>query len=362
MQNLRRAYASKSGIAIASASTLMLTACSVGETVEDSSSSGQLRVMGYAGVVEQHYTEAVIEPFMEEYPDIEVEYVPSASSAEMLGTLRSEQNSPNTDVAFLDISIANTGNEEGIFQELDPEKVPNSENIEDSDSEIDGDFGPPVTFDNLVLLYNKEKISEEPTSWEALWSDEAAGEIIIDGAPDLQGMSLMLILNDIEGADYKDTVDPGIARLAEIAPDVQSWEPTPDAYTMINNGTGAIGVGWNARAQFYADEPDSNLGVAIPEEGSVFQTNSINLVAGTEYPEAAQTFINYALSPEAQQSFSETMYYAPANSEAELDNAVTARTATTPERLESIIDIDWNYVAEQNDAWTEVWRRDIIGG
>ncbi|MDN5856507.1 MAG: extracellular solute-binding protein, partial [Actinomycetia bacterium] len=83
---------------------------------------------------------------------------------------------------------------------------------------------------------------------------------------------------------------------------------------------------------------------------------------GSDSPEAAQTFINYALSPEAQASFSEAMYYAPTNTKTELSPEVQERTATTPVRLKNMIDVDWSFVASKNDAWTETWRQQIMEG
>ncbi len=338
-----------------------LSACGNTESAEDSKTSGEVTIMAYSGVVQDNYTEAVVEPFMEKYPDIQVNYVPAESSSEMLASLRAEKSNPSTDVAIMDTSVAATGNDEKIFQPLDPKLVPNLADI-DERGQVEGNFGPAVTFDNLVLLYNTDAISSTPESWEALWSDEAAGSVVIDAAPDIQGLSLMMITDKMLGADYKETVDPAVDKLSELSPDVQTWAPNPDSYTMVTNGSASMGIGWNARAQFYSNDSDGKLGVSIPEEGSVFQINTINLTEGSDSPEAAQTFINYALSPEAQESFAEQMYYAPTNTKAEVSDEVADRTATTPEREAQMLDVDWLYVASQNDAWTELWRREILGG
>jgi putative spermidine/putrescine transport system substrate-binding protein len=352
----RTALTAVAGLAIGS----VLAGCGNTEQAEDSSTSGQVTLTMYSGVVQDNYMKAVVEPFMQEYPEIEVEYLPAESSSEMLASLRSQKGSPTTDVAVMDTSVAATGNDEGIFQPLDPKKVPNLADI-DERGQVEGNFGPALTFDNLVLLYNTDQVSEAPTSWEALWSDAAASKVVMEAAPDIQGLSLMMILNDIEGADYKETVDPAVERLSELAPDVQTWAPNPDAYTMVTNGSASMGIGWNARAQFYSDESES-LGVSIPEEGSVFQTNTINLVEGSDSPQAAQTFIDYALSPEAQASFAEQMYYAPTNTKAEVSAEAQERTASTPERQAQMLNVDWSYVASKNDEWTELWRREIMGG
>lgn len=346
-------------IAALSAATA-LAGCGNTPSAKDSATSGEVTLMMYSGVVQDNYTKSVVEPFMEKYPNITINYVPGDSSSEILASLRAEKSSPSTDVAVVDTSVAATGNDEGIFQPLDPDKVTNLADI-DPRGRTDGNYGPAITFDNLVLLYNTEKVTASPTSWEALWSEQASRSLVIDAAPNLQGLMLMLITNRMEGADYTQTVDPAVQRLKELAPDVQTWAPNPDPYTMVTHGTASMGIGLNARAQFYSDDSAGKLGVSIPDEGSVFQINTINLVKNSDSPQAAQTFINYALSPEAQAEFTETMYYAPTNIKTELSPEVRERTATTPERMSKMMDVDWSYVAKKTDAWTEVWRRQILG-
>jgi putative spermidine/putrescine transport system substrate-binding protein len=353
----RRPLAALLGLLALSAA---LAACGGSEAVKDSRTSGEVTVMFYSGVVEENYTEAVIEPFMEKYPDIDVEYVPGESASQMLGVLRGEKSDPSTDVAMFDISVAETANKEGIFTPLDPSRVPNMKDVAER-GQVEGNYGPAVTFDNLVLLYNTEQVPQAPASWNALWDKNVAGEVVIDAAPDIQGLSLMMILNQMAGANYEQTVQPAVDRLSTLSPNVQSWAPNPDPYTMITNGAASMGIGWNARAQFYSDE-SSQLGVSIPQEGSVFQTNTVNLVKGSDSPQAAQTFINYALSPKAQAAFAEQMFYAPTNTKTKLSPQVAERTATTPDRLAKIIDVNWSYVASRNDAWTDTWRREILGG
>ena len=171
-----------------------------------------------------------------------------------------------------------------------------------------------MTFDNLVLLYNKDQVKTAPTSWNALWDKQYAGKVTIPAVPDIQGTTLTIIANKMSGQeDYKKTVEPGIKKLGEVAPNVQTWDPKPDVYTPIANGQAALGIGWNARAQVYADTSGGKLGVVLPQEGSGFQINTINLVKNAPAGDAAKTFIDYALKPETQAAFTEAMFYAPTN-------------------------------------------------
>ena len=84
-----------------------------------------------------------------------------------------------------------------------------------------------VTFDNLVLIYN-DIVKEAPKSWLEL-ADQSAGKVAFNGMPDIQGLSLVLILEKARGGtNYLTNVDKGIAAIGEIAPNVLTWDPKPE--------------------------------------------------------------------------------------------------------------------------------------
>lgn len=338
-----------------------LAACGASDAGTDTPTEGTVTLLGYAGIFQDNYTKAVVEPFQEKYPNIKVEFRPTQNSAESLATLRSEKSNPSVDVAIMDTSVSATGNSEGVFAKLDPKQVTNLADIAEEGKTPDN-YGPAVTFDNLVLLYDTDKVKQQPTSWGELWKPQHKGKIGIPAAPDIQGLALTMIVCKMQGADYRKTIDPAVAELSKLSAAVQTWDPQPDPYSLVTSGSASVAIGWNARGQVYHDTSKGRLGVSIPDEGSVFQINTINLTKNSKHPKAAQTFINYALSPEAQKSFTETMFYAPTNTKAKISEDAAARTATSPERQEEMISVDWNWVSGRRDAWTEEWRRKIIGG
>lgn len=305
----------------------------------------------YSGIFQDHYMKAVVEPFMKANPGIKVEFYGMPNSAQMLGTLRAQKTAPQIDVVIMDVSVAKAGTDEGLFDKVD-ESV--SKNVADlyPAAHAQGVNGVGVTFDNLVLLYNKDQVTTEPTSWNILWDKQYAGKVAIPAVPDIQGTTLTIIANKMAGGgDYKKSVEAGIKKLGDLAPNVQTWDPKPDVYAPIANGQAALGIGWNARAQVYA-KSTGKLGVVMPQEGSGFQINTINLVKSSPSNKAAKTFIDYALSPEAQAAFNEEMFYGPTNSKAKI--------AKTSRSMDKMIDIDWIAVAGIRDGITEQWRRRII--
>jgi len=315
-------------------------------------------VMAYAGLFQERYTKAVVEPFMKANPGIKVEYFPMPNSAQMLGTLRAQKAAPQADVVIMDVSVSKAATDEKLFNKID-EKV--SKNVADlyPNARIADVDGVAVTFDNLVMLYNGDTVKDAPKSWMDLAKPEYKGKVAIPGMPDIQGLSLVLIMDKARGGtDYLQNVDKGITALGEIAPNVQTWEPKPEVYPVIISGQAVIGAGWNARAQVNADTSGGKLKTVLPQEGSVFQINTINYVANGPGKDAGAKFIDYALSPEAQKAFTESMFYAPTNAKAQISEAAIARTAV--KSMDKVIPVDWIALAKVRDPIMEQWRRKVI--
>lgn len=317
-----------------------------------------ITLVAFPVLFQENYTKAVIEPFMKANPDIKVTYFAQPTSAQMLGTLRAQKAAPQADVVILDLSVSKAGTDEGLFVKLDENEIPNIKDLIPR-ARTPGLAGVSVTFDNLVLMYNTELVKEAPTSWEVLADKQFAGKVVIPAMPDIIGLGLTVILDKANGGtDYLANVNKGIEALMKIAPNVQTWDPKPEVYAPVVNGQAALGVGWNARTQLNSKLSGGRIKAVLPKEGSVFQSNTINLVAGSPNQEAAKKFINYALSPEAQAAFTEAMYYAPSNSKVKVSEDAIQRTALA--NMDRMLPIDWIALAKSRDAIGEQWRRRVI--
>ncbi|MGF3057432.1 ABC transporter substrate-binding protein [Microbacterium sp. YY-01] len=341
---------------------LALSACSGGSSAPsggdgDDGISGTINIIGYSGIWEQRYTEAVIQPFQDAHPGVNVNYVAKRSSAEMLSALQSQGSRPGTDVAIMDQSVAQSGNEQGIFAKLDESITPNIASVKDEFLDPDG-FGPVLHLDAIGILYDTEVFDSAPTSWEELWNPEWAGKVNLMAPPSLLGLAATAAASTIEGEDYTQSIDKGVAKLKELAPNVQTFAPNPDEWQSIITGQTVIGIGQNARGQYYADESNGKLGIAFPEEGTFYQLNTINLVEGAPNEEAAIAFVDYALSAEAQLAFAEALYYAPS---VEVDiPAETADRIIATDGSIKILPFDVDFLAGVRDPWTDIWKREII--
>lgn len=353
------------GVALALASTLAFTSCSGGSNAGGGDSSNgdgpvEITVLGYAALFGDMYTEAVIDAFNASQDDVVASFEPAQNSAEMLGKLRSEAGSPTADVAIMDASVAHTGNKEGLFQKISEADVPNLANVVELGQSADG-YGPAVTFDNLVVLYNTELVDKTPKGTADLWN-APDNSVSIPAPPDIQGHTLTVLTENRLGGDYKQDISQAISELSKLAPKVNTWEPVPDVYQPVISGTSQYGVGWNARAQYFAEDSGGVMGVVQPDDGIGFQINTINVTEGIgdERTAAAMAFVDYALSKEAQENFSTVLNYAPVIADAELPADVADRIAKADDP--NIVPIDWIWLADYRDAWTDEWRRNVIGG
>lgn len=195
-----------------------------------------ITVMGYRGAFQDNYQKAVIQPFNEAHPNIKVTFFGVQNAATSLGNMRAQKDAPQANAVIYDLSVAKIASEEGLVADLDTAKITNYADLADIGKELGG-AAIPLTYDTLSLIYNRDTYKDNPpTSWEALWDPAQKGKVIIpaQGGGDIQAILLTIIANRLAGQDdYKVTIEPGVKKLVELAPAVQTWEPKPDAYTLV---------------------------------------------------------------------------------------------------------------------------------
>jgi putative spermidine/putrescine transport system substrate-binding protein len=321
---------------------------------------GQITLMSYAGIFQDNYTKAVVEPFLQANPGVKVNYTPGGTSAQMVGSVRAQKADPQVDVAIMDVTTSSIGNIEGLFEKLSPAEFPVLEELLPEARAAGGEFGPAVTFDHLVLVYDTQNLKPPLAKLADLWRPDLKGQLAVSAPPNIQGLALTAMVEKMEGGDYRKSIDAAMKKLRELAPSVNTFDPNPDGYSLILNGVVKVATGWNARAQLYGDQTGGKIGALLPPEGSVFQINTINLTAGSKNRPAAAAFVRHALSQGAQKAFTERMFYAPTNGKAQIDPAAIARTAAAPESRARMIPVDWNDVLKVRDQWNNRWRREVI--
>lgn len=320
---------------------------------------GTISLMSYAGIFQDNYVKTVVEPFQQAFPGVKVNYVPGGSSAQMVGAIRAQKADPQVDVTIMDVTTSSIGNSEGLFSKLTPADVPSLTELLPEARAAGGEYGPAVTFDHLVLVYDTQ-LKPPLEKLADLWRPDLKGQLAVSAPPNIQGLCLTAMVEKMMGGDHTKSIDAAIKKLRELAASVNTFDPNPDGYSLILNGVVKVATGWNARSQLFADQTGGKIGALLPPEGSVFQINTISLTAGSKNAPAATAFVNYALSQTAQKAFTERMFYAPTNGKAMIELKAIARTAAAPESRARMIGLDWNEVIKVRDQWNNRWRREVI--
>ena len=317
------------------------------------------RLMAYSDAVfQENYTAAVVEPFNKRGGP-GAEFVGVNSSANMLGQLRTQKTDPQVDVVIMDATISAIACAEGLIEKLTPAMVPAMPQLDPQAVAASNGCGPGVTFDHLVILYDSQEVKPAPTSLKALLDARWKGRVALSAPPNIQALALTAIVAKAEGSGWTDA-DAAFRWLKTLAPQVQTFNPQPDGATLVLNDTVAFATGWNARSQLQHDRSNGRLGVMLPQEGTVLQINTINLVKGAPHREAGLALLNFALSAEAQKQVSDRIFYAPTNPAAQVKPEVAARTAATVENKGKVVPVDWNEMVRLRDTWTQRWRREVI--
>lgn len=312
-----------------------------------------MTLLAYAGIFRDNYTATVVAPFGG------VQYVEGGTSAQMLGTLRAQKADPQIDVVIMDTTTAAIACAEGLVERLDPAAFPVFAELDQQARDAGGACGPAVTYDHLVMVYDAQNVRPAPTAFAAMWDPAWRGRIALSAPPNIQGLALTAILAHATTGNWRDA-GQAFQRLRQLAPSVQTFDPNPDGYTLILNDQVRFATGWNARAQLYHDQSNGRIGAVLPQEGTVFQINTINIVANAKNRARAAAFLTHALSAGPQAAFTERMFYGPTNTHATVSPAAMARTALAPEHRSRVIPLDWNEMLQVRDNWNQRWRREVI--
>lgn len=287
----------------------------------------QLTVMAY-GVdsFDKKYQRTVIQPFEAANPNVQVNYYAVRDSRNALAVLRAQRMAPRIDVVIIDPPNARLAQDERLLAPMDPKLVPNAADLGPLGREM-GFWALPAMYDSMTLVYAKSAFAQPPRSWREMWDPKYRGKVALPTSKDVNGsmIAMTMLANRLAGgADRTDTLDAAIDYLEKLAPNVMTWTPRPSQYWLVSQKQALLAQGWNSRSQSQMDTL-GGYGTTVPQEGTVAIPILIARVADRPHGEAAQAFINYALSPQAQQDFSEAMYYAPSNQKAKVSEAAQAR-------------------------------------
>lgn len=159
-----------------------------------------------------------------------------------------------------------------------------------------------VVFGGIIgITYNTKLVSavDAPKDWPDLLNPKWENQVTI-GHPGFSGYAgtWVVQMNNMYGWSF-------FEKLEALNPHV--GRSITDTVTMLNSGERSIGVS-NLAAGIASADKGNPIGVVYPKSGTVFMPTPTGLMKSSPHPNAGKLFLNWLLSPEAQQLIADVRY------------------------------------------------------
>lgn len=278
---------------------------------------------------------------------IRVEYL-RASTGELVSRVMAEAGNPQADVLLGGpssqyIALAQAG-------ALAPYRSPLAEGLSPVEADPDG-YWTGFYLTALGIGVNEERYRQLfgdkplPATWDDLLDTAYEGEIVITD-PTASSTAYLFVQNQLQRLGW----DEGWAYLERLAPLVGQFPPSGGAPPqLVGAGEYAIGVAYvHALARYRAD--GFPITAVVPPD-TVGEVGSLAIIAGARNMEAAQRFVDFVLSAEAQTAFAAQSFTTPLN-----PDAVTPEGAPPRDSFD-MIDYDAELAGEQRDEVLLRWQQ-----
>lgn len=281
-------------------------------------------------------------------------------SSVTVAKLKQQKGNQSLDVIWLDGEVSQAAESEGVFQDIDPAKVPNIANIipeavhKNKDGKITGldDY-----YYSVGIVYNEDEVKEAPTSWFDLWKPEYKGLSTWPSMSDGSGPPMLVYVSELLGGGI-DNLKPGVEKMKELEV-AAFYDSGGNASNILSRKEAIIGVLDSGAVWSLADANPFKVGFVIPKEGGLASGTRLHLIKPSE---AAYAFINHALTADAQKCFVENYFYGPSVKDISLSEKAKARLPWGPNG--SIKDLRFSDAIAINEHRQEIvdaWNRDVLG-
>ena len=157
-------------------------------------------------------------------------------------------------------------------------------------------YAVPYCWGTVGIIYDKTKVTEPVDSWNILWNEKYAGQILMqDSARDSMMIPLKLMGKSMNETD-KDVLAQAQAMLKKQKPLVQAYVIDEVKEKLINSEA-TMGVVFSGEAPIILME-NPNMAFAIPKEGTNFWIDGWVITKDAANVDNAHKFIDFMCRPD----------------------------------------------------------------
>ena len=308
--------------------------------------------------VGDYINEDVIDLFEKENPDIKINYETYYANEEMY--VKVANKSSDYDVVFPSDYMIQKMQDEGLLNKINFENIPNYEKISSEFKGLDYDpeeeYSVPYMWGTMGILYNKNLVKEDVTSWKILWDEKYAKNIfMLDTERDTLGITLKMLGYSLNTGDENELKAAKDALVSQ-KPLVLAYCGDEVKDKMINEEA-ALSVVWSGDA-YYCMSQNENLAYAIPEEGTNLWFDAMVIPTTSTHQAEAERFINFMCRPDIAKMNVEYIEYSTPIGEVkeQLDDSVKNDLMRYPD-ITKVNNMEiFNYDKELTKRYSEIWQ------
>jgi putative spermidine/putrescine transport system substrate-binding protein len=323
-----------------------------------SAQSKEVVFLGFGGTHEKNLKERAI-PAFERKHGVKVIYV-SGTMAANFARAQAQKGRPEADVLWNNDIVHVIGKKMGLFEKLDPQRVPSLKDVQDVARDREG-IGVMQGIQAQGIQYASRVFMDKgwppPASWYDLWKPEFKGRVGFYAGTNAYTQYFIPVLARLEGGSERNT-DGAFKRLRELGPSAPTFPASPAELDNLFK-QGEVWIGTNGSTRVYELQATGfATEFAYPKEGAILFANWFDVLKGAPHPELAQELVNFLLGSEAQEAFAKYVFFAPVNRQTKLDPE-TARKVPSQEQLGRMIKLDFEAINENVAAWTERFNKEV---
>ncbi len=304
---------------------LALSACSGGQELDMESLTGnynqdfagtELNVFNW-GVYLSDGSEGSLDvnAAFEELTGIKVNYTNYESNEAMYSKMKS--GAVSYDIIIPSDYMIQRLISEDMLQPLDYTRLNNYQYINDEFKGLYFDpeetYTVPYMYCMTGLIYNTTMVEGTPDSWEILWDENYAGDILtFNNSRDAFSLAQLVLGQDVNSTNTEDW--DAAAELLKEQNDVLQARVMDEVFNKMEGGNAAL-------APYYSGdflimyENNNDLAMVYPKEGTIYAVDSICIPSNAANYDAAMMYIEFLCEPQVALANAEYVGYSSPNME-----------------------------------------------
>lgn len=289
-------------------------------------------------------------------------YVEPGVSSDALAKMRAEKADPKHHIMFMDSPYVTYAKSEGLIVKFDRSLMPNLDEMYPEFILAD-EYGVGLGAAAMGIAYNSN--SEPPTSWAELWKPEYKGQVSPPTFNQTNGIVFWIMAGAIKSGKTPQEAqfdpDACFAGMQDLLPNVQTfWQSDAQQLQMVSSGDLAFMGAANTKGTYANKEKGLAVDWAEPKEGAFQLLNTATVVKNSTNERLAMQVLNMIISEEFQTILVQDLFVGPCNSKVKQSERLAATNVPYgPEAVKRLIQVDWEWIADNRAAWTERWNKEI---